>query len=48
MGTLEKTQRKRFEEVACELECDEDEKRFDATFKKVAKAGGEKEPDKKD
>lgn len=35
-----KTQRERFEETARKLECDEDEKRFDDTVKKVAKAGG--------
>ena len=31
-------QKQRFIEVARELECDEDEKRFNETLKKVAKA----------
>lgn len=34
----EKNQIERFKEAARELECDEDEKRFDATIKKLAKA----------
>lgn len=33
----EKTQLDRFKDAAKELECDEDEKRFDATVKKLAK-----------
>jgi hypothetical protein len=31
-------QRKKFEDLARQLECDEDEARFEATVKKVAKA----------
>ncbi|MCF6314990.1 MAG: hypothetical protein L3J30_01590 [Marinosulfonomonas sp.] len=42
------TQLDRFKEAARELECDEDEKRFDATVKELAKAGGDKKPEKKD
>ena len=38
----------RFKEAAKELDCDEDEKRFDATVKELAKAGGDKKPEKKD
>ncbi len=34
----EKMQRKRFVETAQELECDEDEDRFNATLKRVAPA----------
>lgn len=37
------TQLDKFKEAARELECDEDEKRFDATVKKVAKAKPEKD-----
>ena len=44
----EKTQRERFEETARQLECDEDEKHFDATVKKIAKSISEKKPEKKD
>ena len=36
----EKTQLDRFKKAARELECDEDEERFDADLKKIAKAGG--------
>lgn len=32
----QKSQHERFKEVARELECDEDEDRFNATLKKVA------------
>lgn len=42
------SQLQRFKEAARELECDDDEARFDATVKKVAKAGGEAIPSKKD
>jgi hypothetical protein len=35
----EKSQLDKFKEAARELSCDEDEERFDATVKKVAKAG---------
>tara|TARA_R110002110_G_scaffold137735_2_gene323082 strand:+ start:9458 stop:9718 length:261 start_codon:yes stop_codon:yes gene_type:complete len=34
----EKTQRERFEETARQLECDEDEEKFNADLKKIAKA----------
>lgn len=34
----EKTQRERFEEVARQLECDEDEAKFNADLKKIAKS----------
>ena len=44
----DKTQLERFKKAAKDLGCDEDEERFDATVKKVAKAGGEKKPEKKD
>ncbi|WP_263762102.1 hypothetical protein [Lentibacter sp. XHP0401] len=33
-----KTQRERFEETARQLECDEDEAKFNADLKKIAKA----------
>lgn len=36
--TREKTQRERFEETARQLECDEDEDKFNADLKKIAKA----------
>ena len=36
--TQEKSQLERFKDAARELECDDDEARFDATVKKVAKA----------
>jgi len=38
-----KTQSDKFKEAARELECDEDEKRFEKTVKKIAK----QKPDKK-
>ena len=38
----DKTQSDKFKEAARELECDEDERRFDADLKKIAKAGKEK------
>jgi hypothetical protein len=47
MSNHPKTQRERFEETARQLECDEDEERFDATVKKVAKAGGKVDLTKK-
>jgi len=34
----EKNQRERFEETARQLECDEDEMKFNADLKKIAKA----------
>ena len=43
-----KKQIDRFKEAARELECDEDEKRFDATVKELAKTGCDKNPEKKD
>lgn len=33
----EKTQRERFEETARKLECDEDEAKFNANLKKIAR-----------
>ena len=39
----DKSQRKRFEETARELECDEDEGRFNATLKKIVPAKTEKD-----
>ena len=35
---IEKSQRERFEETARELECDEDEAKFNATLKRIAPA----------
>jgi len=43
----QKTQHNKFKEAARKLECDEDEKHFDATVKKLAKAGGKKDEPKK-
>ncbi len=37
----EKNQRERFEETARQLECDEDEAKFNADLKKIAKAKAE-------
>lgn len=39
-------QHKRFVEKARELDCDEDENRFNATLKKVARHGTDKKADK--
>ena len=39
MSKEEKPQHDKFKEAARELECDEDEKRFDATVKELARAG---------
>lgn len=36
--STKKTQRERFEEMARQLECDEDEEKFNADLKKIAKA----------
>lgn len=44
----DKTQHDKFKEAARELGCDEDEKHFDATVKKLAKDGGKKAEPKKD
>lgn len=41
----EKTQRERFEETARQLECDEDEGKFNADLKKIAKAKPEPKKD---
>lgn len=38
-----KSQAERFREAARELECDEDEDRFNATLKRVAKEGAKKD-----
>ena len=38
-----KSQRERFEETARELECDEDEDRFNATLKRIVPAKSEKD-----
>jgi len=43
----DKTQHDKFKEAARELECNEDEKCFDATVKKLAKVGGKKDEPKK-
>jgi len=43
----EQTQLDRFKEAARELDCDEDEKRFDATVKKLAKSGDKEKVDAK-
>ena len=48
MQDQQKTQRDRFEEAARELECDDDDTRFDAALKKIAKAGKKPDDDKKD
>ncbi len=42
MMVTEKTQRERFEETARLLECDEDETKFNADLRKIAKAKTEK------
>ena len=36
---IPKTQRERFEEIARELECDEDEGRFNARLKRIVATG---------
>lgn len=38
MPDQQKTQRERFEETARQIECDEDEAKFNAVLKKIAKA----------
>lgn len=43
----EKSQLERFADAARQLECDNDEAKFNATLKKVAKAKPPAEPDKK-
>jgi len=43
----EKTQRERFEETARQLECDEDEAKFNADLKKIAKAKAKSETNEK-
>ena len=47
-GEKSKSQLDRFKEAARELECDDDEARFDATVKRVAKADNQSKPVKKD
>ena len=42
----EKTQRERFEETARQLECDEDEAKFNENLKAIAKAKPEAEKGK--
>lgn len=42
MYATKKPQRERFEETARELECDEDENRFNATLKRIAPKKDEK------
>ena len=46
--TEQETQRQKFERVARELECDEDESRFNAALKKIARDGAKPDgkPDK--
>ena len=39
-----KSQRERFEETASELECDEDEDRFNDTLKRLMEAPAKKKP----
>ena len=41
--TNDKTQHERFKDAARELDCDEDEARFDEKLKRVAKAKPEKD-----
>tara|TARA_B100000959_G_C14377693_1_gene376729 strand:+ start:176 stop:319 length:144 start_codon:yes stop_codon:yes gene_type:complete len=43
-----KNQLERLKEAAHELECDDDERRFDATVKNLASAGTKKKTEKKD
>ena len=40
--TKDKSQRKRFEDTARKLECDEDEERFNETLKRIVQAKPEK------
>ena len=40
----EKTQRERFEEAARQLQCDEDEAKFNADLKKIAKSKETEKP----
>jgi hypothetical protein len=40
--TMKKTQAEKFKKTARELECDEDEARWDERLKKLAKANAEK------
>ncbi len=42
-----KSQHDKFKEAAKELGCDEDEKRFDDTVKKLAKSGGKEKSETK-
>ncbi len=42
----QKTQRERFEETARQLDCDEDEAKFNDDLKKIAKAKPEADSDK--
>ena len=44
----QKTQADRFKEAARELECDNDDTRFNAALKKIAKAGKKPDDAKKD
>jgi hypothetical protein len=46
MIAKQKTQRERFEETARQLECDEDEAKFNADLKKIAKAKTKSKDDK--
>lgn len=39
---MEETQREKFERLARELECDEDEARFNEKLKRIAREGGRK------
>jgi hypothetical protein len=45
--TMRETQLDRFKEAARQLECDDDEARFDAKLKKVAKASKPKDDETK-
>ena len=44
-GKVPESQSERFEETARELECDEDEERFNKTLKRIAPKTGELEPE---
>ena len=42
--TNKKPQLERFKKIARDLDCDEDEERFDAALKKIALESGKKKP----
>lgn len=47
MADTPKPQADKFRDLACELECDEDEARFEETVKRVAKAPKPDQPPEK-